>query len=430
VITVFEASRRLAVGALALLVAAAPACSSSDRDSAPECPASADEPLGLMLTWQQDPTTTMTIDWHTAPGDVARSSVCLSERGANRWASEVEAVQLAWPYGERTIHRVELTGLRPGTEYRFQAGEFGREYYFRTMPADIDEEPVVFATGGDTQHLQHLLETTNAVALQYDIDFVAWGGDLAYADGGSDDIHLERWQWWFMANMNTLIDDDGRVVPILVAIGNHEVVDGYFYRHTDYEATDTWRAQIAPYFYTFFAFPGQPGYGTLDFGDYMSLIFLDTDHSNPIEGVQTEWLASMLSERGTRGVPHVFPVYHVPAHPSHRDPGGEVETRVRETWVPLFETHGIELAFENHDHTYKRTHPIRGGAVDEEEGIVYIGDGAWGVLTREGDQRDAWYIDQFASQRHAVIVSIQGDRRHVRVVSEHGDEIDQYGEPL
>jgi acid phosphatase type 7 len=425
--------RGVALVLLGLGLAGAPACSCSDDaggEAPPECPTSAEAPVAVMLTWQQDPTTTMTIDWHTLPDDEGRSTLCFGDGAADQWSTQVESAQHAWPYGPRTIHRVELTGLSPGTEYRFQVGEFGRVYRFRTMPADIDAQPVRFAIGGDTQHLPQFLETTNQVALAHDVDFVAWGGDLAYADGGDNESHQTRWESWFAANQRTLVADDGRVVPILVAIGNHEVRGGYHYNHPEYEQTDDWRSQIAPYFYSLFAFPGQPGYGALDFGEYMTLLFLDTDHSNPILGEQTGWLTSALEARTATGVPHVFPVYHVPAHPSHRDPMGQVETRVRDTWVPLFEANDIKLAFEHHDHTYKRTHPIRGGEIAPDDGIVYIGDGAWGVLTREGEQSDAWYIDQFASVRHAVIVSIQGDNRHVQVVSENGDTIDEYGQQL
>ena len=230
--------------------------------------------------------------------------------------------------------------------------------------------------------------------------------------------------------METLVDDEDRIIPILVTTGNHEIIDGYYFNHEDFEKSDAWREANAPYFYTFFAFPGHPGFGSLDFGDYLSLLLLDTDHSHPIEGVQTEWLQAQLAERHQRGVPHIFPIYHVPAFPSHRSPDGAVSTRVRENWVPLFEEFGLELAFENHDHTYKRTRPIRGGEVDEEEGVVYIGDGAWGVITRDGDQRDAWYIQEFVSDRHAIIVTLLGDDRHVLVLSEDGEVLDEVGQPM
>jgi hypothetical protein len=319
-------------------------------------------------------------------------------------------------------HRVQLTGLKPGTDYRFRAEGETKDLGFRTMPERLTR-PVRFAQGGDTRHQKDWLEATNTVAMRYDPDFVVWGGDFAYADGLERNIHL--WEEWFEANNTTLIGEGGRVVPIIGAIGNHEVVGGYYSnsRNTGFRPTDGWRERIAPYFYQFFAFPGQPGYGALDFGDYLSIIVLDTGHTNPIAGPQTEWLERALVER--KGRPHVFPVYHVPAYPSQRSYHGHPTAEVREHWVPVFERHGVEVAFEHHDHTYKRTHPIRGGKVSPD-GIVYFGDGAWGVAVRPGGSREEWYIDRFAAERHAIIVTLEGTRRHFLVVDAAGRIIDEY----
>lgn len=318
--------------------------------------------------------------------------------------------------------RVHLTGLKPGTEYRFRAEGETKDLGFRTMPEKLTR-PLRFASGGDTRHTKEWLEKTNRVAMKFDPDFVVWGGDFAYANGLEQNTPL--WEEWFDANNATLVGADGRVVPIIGAIGNHEVVGGYYTRHAEYQPTDEWRARIAPYFYQFFAFPGQPGYGTLDFGDYLSLIILDTAHSNPIPGMQTEWLERELVKR--KGRPHVFPVYHVPAYPSQRSYSGQPSVQVREHWVPLFEKHGIEVAFEHHDHTYKRTHPIRGGKVSAD-GIVYIGDGAWGVAVREGGSKDEWYINRFAAERHAIIVTLDERGRRFFVVNADGKVIDEYPE--
>ncbi|EPR65884.1 hypothetical protein ADICYQ_5029 [Cyclobacterium qasimii M12-11B] len=52
-------------------------------------------------------------------------------------------------------------------------------------------------------------------------------------------------------------------------------------------------------------------------------------------------------------------VYHVPAYPSARAFTGTTQTMIREHWVPLFEKSSIQLVFENHDHAYKRTYPIK-----------------------------------------------------------------------
>ena len=380
-----------------------------------------EQPVGLLLTWQRDPLTTITIDWQTQPDDpenVAVPTLHIKRKGDNNW-QQLEAESFPFPHSDRTVHRVEVTGLEPGTAYRFRVGGFSRAYYFNTMPRDLSE-PLVFATGGDTRHRQHWMERVNRVAMQYDPQFIVWGGDLAYADGRRDRVY--RWYQWFDANRNTLITEDGRVVPIVVGIGNHEIQRGYYFNNNDFEPTNAWRERRAPYFFSLFAFPGHPGYGLLDFGNYASFIIGDTDHAGPIEGEQTEWMEQALAQR--QNVTHVFPVYHVPAFPSHRNFDGRVSRSVREHWVPLFEKYGIRVAFENHDHTFKRTHPIRNGEVSED-GVIYIGDGAWGVGTRRVHNIDeTWYLKKAQSVRHAIIVTLHGDKSEYKVVREDGEVID------
>jgi tight adherence protein B len=124
---------------------------------------------------------------------------------------------------------------------------------------------------------------------------------LLFSTSGTERTPVEFWIEWFDACLNTLIDDDGRVVPLLVAIGNHEVRGFWWWgrdRGRDVDTdSDAFREEIAPYFYNLFPFPGHPGYNVLDFGDYMSLLLLDTDHSGPIEGQQTSWLEEQLAAR-------------------------------------------------------------------------------------------------------------------------------------
>ncbi|MFP4191655.1 MAG: hypothetical protein ACLFU6_06240 [Candidatus Hydrogenedentota bacterium] len=146
-----------------------------------------------------------------------------------------------------------------------------------------------------------------------------------------------------------------------------------------------------------------------------------TWQQDPLTTMTIDWRS--YEERDS--VPHVFPNYHVPAYPSHRSYDGGVQTQVRENWVPLFEGNNIQVAFENHDHAYKRTYPIRDGEISSD-GIVYLGDGAWGVGTRSGDSQDEWYMDQFASERHAIIATIHGAHRKFVMVNEHGEIIDEY----
>lgn len=382
-------------------------------------------PYALYLSWQQDPTTTMTVQWITDPGHRLPD--------IEYWIGDDEfqrttAATTPMVFTDRTVHTAELTGLSPGEEYGFRLvgsglGETTRDFSFRTMPADADQ-PLRIAIGGDIRHRAEWMEKTARQAMRFDPDFMIWGGDFAYADGKEE--NLGRWDEFFGVLMDTLITDDGRVVPVVMGIGNHEV-EGHYYWGNDrtreaYRDTDEFRSKLAPYFYNMFVFPGQPGYNALDFGDYLSLIVLDTDHTGPVEGKQTQWLRERLAERGS--VTHVVPIYHVPAFPSVRDYDGGTPSRIREHWVPLFEQHGVRVAFEHHDHAYKRTVPIRGGAMDET-GITYIGDGAWGVGTREvHDPEQTWYLERAESKRHFILMTITGEHLDLKAIDENGELID------
>lgn len=388
------------------------------------------DPITLYLTWQRDPTTTMTIHWHTE-GDTGPAGVEIFPADSDSGEAIIlEATTRPMPFSERLIHTVEATGLQPDTSYAFrmsnvQAGFNSHFYQFRTMPATA-EQPIRIAIGGDVRHRQAWMEQVNEQAMRFDPHFIVWGGDLAYADGGPD--RFGNWVEFFDAMMNTLITEEGRVIPVIFGIGNHEVQRGYFHHGgTDgipVENTDAFRESIAPYYYSLFAFPGHPGYGVLDFGEYLSIVLLDTDHSGPIEGPQTEWLERTLAERSH--VTHLIPVYHVPAYPSVRSFDGRVSSKVREFFTPLFERHGVELAFENHDHAYKRTIPILNNEPNPN-GIVYIGDGAWGVGERPvHDADETWYLERSQSMRHAIILSIYGAFRDIKVIGREGEMLDHH----
>lgn len=441
------------------------------------------DPPALMLTWQQDPATTMTIDWHVFSNNDRRDTTLYYKPVGDTDWKRAGSETLDFPFTTREIQRVELTGLESDTYYRFRTGEYGKRYKFRTMPATLEDNSVTFAAGGDVHHERRLMEATNRQVMKYDPDFITWGGDLAYADGDEDKGHL--WISFFQGIKSTLISEEGRVVPIIAGIGNHEVQNMFTYRNDSYLHWDQFRLRYAPYFFRLFAFPGLPGFDVLDFGDYMSLIILDSMHANDPE-YQYEWLDETLNAR--REVNHVFPNYHVAGWSSvkgikYRDE----QYQVQEYFHTLFDKYELPVVFENHDHAYKRTPPMRGKeVVADGEGTVYLGDGAWGVsvrdmvyhipeehiekydfeveddkedmqygtsrqvvqyshtfdayITRARDLPDGYdyemdiddipYLEEFASVRHGIIVDIEIDRADFTVVTEDGDIIDTYSYEL
>lgn len=371
------------------------------------------------LTWTADPTSSISIDWHSDA--TVSTTLKFRRKGTEAWR-DFESTVLPYPFSERKVHRVGIGGLSAATTYELMFPGLETVYHFHTMPADLNAASIKIAIGGDTMHRKEWFEQTNGIVTSYEPDFVIIGGDMAYENGVAE--NLQRIYDWFDAYTSTLVTADNRILPCIVAAGNHEVVGGYYSRNPGYEQTNSFRNRIAPYFYSLFPFPGQPRYNVLDFGKYLSLVILDTEHSNPVAGVQTEWLKETLEAR--KDFLHVLPIYHVPAFPSVRDYTGATQTIVRDTWVPIFEQYPIRLAFENHDHAYKRTFPIRNGKVDQT-GITYVGDGSWGTEPRPiHSVENTWYLKVAQSVNAFTLLTIEGSQYSLISLDWEGNVIDSY----
>lgn len=371
-------------------------------------------PPAVYLTWTSDPATTMTVHWHN--DDAAANTLRHRPAGSeDAWTPLAAETTIPFPHTGRQIHTATITGLQPRGEYEFEADGYTEIHRFRTMPATLDE-PLRFGVGGDVDIGPTADAMTAAIAAK-DPAFLVVGGDVAYADGQA--ANFWKWQRYFESWHRHARAPDGRLIPKVMAIGNHEVRNGYGQNHPDFDGTPAWRLRCAPYFYRFFAFPGVSGHGALDFGDYLSLLILDTDHGTRIVD-QNPWLQAALDARRTR--PHLIPIYHVPAWPSHRSFTDEFAARVRQNWVPLFEQAGVHLAFEHHDHTYKRTRPLLAGEV-HPDGIVYAGDGLWGIGSRPPDTT-RWYLEPGASAQHHVhLVTLTATGRTLQTVDAGGNFI-------
>jgi hypothetical protein len=382
---------------------------------------------GWILTWIHDPTTTQVIDWHQEGANASTPlPFAWRKAGDSQWQERLPDRSFPFPFSSRHIHRLELTNLAPGADYEFRIGE-EEPMKFRTLPGDL-HEPVRIAAGGDMMGDSRVYGEINRRVAEADASFVVWGGDLAYADGRPENVG--RWFDYIRIMSETLLTADRRVLPVVVGIGNHEVRGGYFwnteYGEDGWPGTDEARERVAPFFYSLWAFPGHPGYGVLDLGDYASVIVLDTEHSGPLEGTQTEWLADVLDKR--RHITHLLPVYHVPAYPSVREYDSRTSSAIRRHWVPLFEKAGVRIAFEHHDHAYKRTHPLLGDR-PSEKGIVYVGDGAWGVGLRD-PQTDRQYLAVAKKKHHAFLITLYPDRVEAEAMDPQGEVFDRFTVPV
>ena len=196
-------------------------------------------PRHVYLTWQGDTGTTMTVVFQTMQ-PVANPTVYYgkeSSQNLESYESVQEGRPTKFPGLSRWVHFVNLTGLEPGQTYYFRAGGspvgFSSQRKFRTISAE--REPIRFVTGGDmyTEPATHQLMIQ---AASQSPQFALVGGDLAYAEGRL--THVNFWDSWFDAWDEMMVTPSGHTIPMVLAIGNHEVVGGFDGRPED-----------APYFY-------------------------------------------------------------------------------------------------------------------------------------------------------------------------------------
>ncbi|MDF1741225.1 MAG: metallophosphoesterase [Verrucomicrobiales bacterium] len=344
-------------------------------------------------------------------GEAAEWTVGIRARGSSVAYSGVDIESEAFGETDDLVYFAQMEGLQPGASYEYVLRadnvDVG-EGWFTTAPA-VNRSPIQFVVGGD-------MGTTTAIPVcklagRLDPMFALVGGDLAYANGRD----TYKWFDWIDNWVEFVRGSGGRDIPMIMGIGNHEM-KGLRIREKD-----------APFYFSFFDLPNGESNFTVDFADYLSVVLLDSNHAQRVKS-QNFWLNLELAARKDR--PHLFTIYHRPAW------GTGMKRNVKdiqEHWSPLFEKYGVDCVFENDHHTYKRTHKITGGVRDDENGILYIGDGAWGarlraitpeMLRKVGADR---YLAEWGSVHHLVQVTANPDGSKLyEAISADGDVFDSY----
>lgn len=375
--------------------------------------ANADSPSILYLTWTDDPATTMTIQWHSSKEE-EQTEVLFRRAGAKEWKSQAGVFNVLHST-DYIAHTVELVDLMPDTVYEFMFPGKKKTYKFRTMPQELNR-PVRFAIGGDAYYYLNIFRRMCAQVAARDPDFVVVGGDIAYTNGRSSVFHTQNWEinrWrTFLREWKVqMVTSDGRLIPLIPVVGNHDVKGSQ---------KDPFKSEL--FFYEIFTFPQKNiAYRNIDFGSYLSLTLLDSGHTHPIGGKQTEWLADALSER--ENFDYKFAAYHVGAYPSVYPYNGSVPRQIRENWCPLFEQYHLNGAFEHHSHTFKRTHPIKREKIDPN-GVVYFGDGSWGVSPRKVKNAKMWYMLKGEQENAVFLITLDQHMGAVEAISIDGKAID------
>lgn len=369
--------------------------------SAPACAA----PDHVYLTWKGDTSTSIVVHYHTA--DESDSVVHYqldSDSAAAPSEAKGSAKRIPGLKDGRYIHSVEITGLSPGATYKFKTGS-GKDGKFRPLPNDGSKIRGIF--GGDIGIFPLAAEVLKQAAA-VNPDVAVLGGDIAYANG--DLKNILAWDIWLKRWEDIMVREDGVMIPAIIVIGNHEVN----------KSQDEDPLKRAPFYFNFFD-QGGSTYFTRALGPHAHLIGLDSGHITEFEP-QVSFIETALAEGQKK--PFVFASYHVPQYPSHRSFDDARSVSIRNLWQPLFDEYKLDIGFEHHDHTFKRTKPIRANKVDPA-GTIYLGDGSMGVAVRDIRNKDEWYLERTEEKAHFWQVDISADKVECRAIDHLGQQFDE-----
>ncbi len=398
----------------------------------------------VYLTWQNDTSTTMTINVHTL-GGLDELDVCyIEENKVNQETYshhfKTKGEQFTCGNHSRHLFHIELTDLNPGGTYCFTVGTketgFINKLKFKTI--DPNTSSYRFITGGDCE----VNDTARALMKQASScnpDALFLGGDYPSNVESLEDYW--KWDEWLDMYTKNMTSIDGTLIPMVVAIGNHETFGGF-----------DQMPDKAPFYYNYFKQNiCNSSYFSHTFGDDIVLFVLDSGHTAGYQGKQLHWMKHALKKYADKKIK--FAIYHVPLYPSVRFPKPTVPyyiiSKIMELkgykyftraillpqsdkggkyWLPLFDKYQLTTAFEHHDQTLKRTKQLYNGK-EHPNGTLYLGDGGWGPelqCTPIQSYFHSFFAKTIGHVSFFWLVDIGKDTIRYRALTEVGTTIDEY----
>jgi len=306
-------------------------------------------------------------------------------------------------------HEVRLTGLEPGTAYRYAVFDGDRQLSSDLgFPTAVEPTvPFRFMVMGDTRSdpVAHQ-QVVDAMTLEEEVGFVVNSGDLVSTGAISGD-----WDEFFRIEQPLI----GRT-PIYPLIGNHDETDGDAVLYLEAFALPE-NAPQPEYYYSFeygnsyfIVLDGhvQVEVGCLREGILVTDCFIDE---------QLEWLMGELRAAAMAPeIDNLFVFIHVGPYSSKEGRLGNSQMR---HLLDAFLEYGVTAIFSGHDHYYERG--LSGN------GIPYVISGGGGAPLYEviGPSPQPHTVIQNESTWHYVTVDVDGTSIRMTAKTPDGRVVDE-----
>lgn len=321
-------------------------------------------PLGsvskLAITMGPDAATSRGFAWYTTRASIA-SDLQMVEIPAGKAKSAPDFTK-AVVYRGRTsesaesmtelAHKVEVTGLKPGTRYAFRAGDAKAGLWSSTGTFTTASETGGFTfidiadTQAKTEDEAELSSQTldKALAMVPNASFIALNGDLV--DTGANE---KQWDW-FLGKSGAALSN----MTFVPAAGNHEEDASSFASHFALPISFGSTAQNGAYY----SFNQQNAH----------FIVLNNNEDSPeyanFTPAQISWLKADAALAKKNGAVWLIVIMHKgPYTTSNHATDSDImgPKGVRTLVAPIFSDLNVDLVLQGHDHIYARSFPIANG---------------------------------------------------------------------
>jgi hypothetical protein len=355
--------------------------------------------------------TSVTVSWVTDAAAASEARFSLNQSYHNVVVADSDV------YDGKYWHSAVINGLAANTTYYYKVYADGNDITpwsaitFTTAPQST-ADTFTFVALGDSRPDYSLpnqaAHDVAAVMNQNRFDLAIHTGDMVLKGGICSGVD-SSWNQYIRAYFDVYRESVGNV-PFFPSIGNHEKSNG----SCGYQS-----------YKSVFELPNnapsghQEEYYSFDWGN-AHFVSLDVTQYYGSGSPQYNWLVSDLQSNAK---PWTFVFFHYPPYSAGYH-GSSLDVRYH--LVPVFETFGVDVVFNGHDHDYERSCPILNGActTPQNGGVVYFVTGGAGAGLH--DVGSDWFTAHSVKVHHFLRIAVSYCTLQADAIDRNGTLFDSY----